>query len=256
MRIGVFRTDPVWLMHPILKCICLVAALLSAEVGAAEPEYSVLLIGNSHSSRANLPGVLEQLLETDPGSTASVKAAGHWAFLAERLEDNKTQKMLGSRRWTHVVLQAQKYSTSGRYTYPTDAAEEWIRRSRQVGAQPILFPEWARSGHAEEAARIQRLHLEIAAREPACVAPIGLAWDILLNTNPGIKLHDRDGNHANRTGAALTAYVLYAVITGHSPKDLPKVKIRSVPADTQERLKTAAVQAISLVPPCLSQRLP
>lgn len=244
-------------MHRIARAaigaiISVVAVFLSATVDAADSDYSVLLIGNSHSSRGNLPEVLQQLLETDAGSSAEVEVAGRWSFLAERLEDKHTQKMLESRRWTHVVLQAQKYSTSGKYTYPTEAAEEWIRRSRSVGAQPILFPEWARLDHAEEGGRIHRLHMGIAAREPACVAPIGLAWEILRYTNPDIRIHARDGNHANRSGALLTAFVLYSVITGNSVKKMPQTEIRGVPDDIQVRLKAAAAQAISLVPPCSS----
>lgn len=230
--------------------LCLVALLMSATVAADDFRYSVLLIGNSHSSRGDLPGVLQQLLESDGAALANVKAVGNWAFLAERLEDNKTQETLESGPWTHVVLQAQKYSTSGRYFYPTAAAEEWIRRSRSIGAQPILFPEWARRGNLEEGPRVHRLHLGIAAREPACVAPIGVAWEIMLDTNPGIRLHHRDGNHANRTGALLTAYVLYAVITGRSMTELPPIKIRGVSEDTQVLLRIAAEKAISLAPPC------
>jgi len=230
--------------------ICLSAVILSVTAAAAEPEYSVLLIGNSHSSRGNLPGMLQQLLETGVDSSAKVKAAGHWSFLADRLEDQHTQKLLESRRWTHVVLQAQKYSTSGQYIYPTEAAEEWIRRSRRVGAQPILFPEWARLGNVEEGARIHRLHMEIAAREHACIAPIGLAWEIISDTHPDIRLHDRDGNHANRTGALLTAYVLYAAITGLSVQELPETRIRGVPDDAQMQLRNAAALAVSMFPPC------
>jgi hypothetical protein len=223
---------------------------LSPATAEDDFKYSVLLIGNSHSSRGNLPSILQQLLESHSGTAAKVKTAGRWAFLAERLEDKVTQKTLESETWTHVVLQAQKYSTSGQYTYPTDAAEEWIRRSRNVGAQPILFPEWARRDHVEEGARVHRLHMGIAAREPACVAPIGLAWEIMLDANPDIALHDRDGNHANRTGALLTAYVLYAAITGQSIAELAPTKIRGVSADKQILLRTAAEQAVSLVPPC------
>jgi hypothetical protein len=230
--------------------ISLAAVFLTTAVDADDAGYSVLLIGNSHSSRGNLPGVLQQLLESGSGASANVKAVGNWSFLAERLDDRKTQETLESRRWTHVVLQAQKYSTSGRYSYPTEAAEEWIRRSRSVGAQPILFPEWARLDNDEEAGRIHRLHMGIAAREPACVAPIGLAWEILLHASPDIRLHERDGNHANRTGALLTAYVLYAAITGNSVRELSERRIRGVPADTQERLRSAAEQAVSLAPPC------
>ena len=242
-------------MHGTLRAVfsavvSLVAVFISATAVTDNLEYSVLLIGNSHSSRGDLPGALRQILESDGSTFADVEAAGNWAFLAERLEDDKTQEILESRPWTHVVLQAQKYSTSGRYTYPTAAAEEWIRRSRKVGAQPILFPEWARRGHLEEGARVHRLHLEIAAREPACVAPIGLAWEIMLDTNPDIRLHNRDGNHANRTGALLTAYVLYAVITGRSIKELPEIETRGVSGDTQSLLRVAAEKAVSLAPPC------
>ena len=234
----------------IAVIVALAAVLMTVAIAADDVEYSVLLIGNSHSSRGNLPGVLQQLLESSGSASANVKAVGHWAFLAERLEDKRTQKMLESRPWTHVVLQAQKYSTSGQYTYPTEAAEEWIRRSRDIGAQPILFPEWARRDHVEEGARVHRLHMEIAAREPACVAPIGLAWEIMLDNNPGIRLHEGDGNHANRTGALLTAYVLYATITGNAIGDLPQTKMRGISEDMQELLRAAAEQAVTFAPPC------
>jgi hypothetical protein len=228
--------------------LVVVIASAAADTGA---DYSVLLVGNSHSSRGNLPLLLEQLLEAgDDDVTANVQAERHWAFLAERLQGKATQKALESRPWTHIVLQAQKYSTTGKYTYPTDAAQEWIRRSRRVGAQPILFPEWARRDHLEEGARIHRLHVQIASLEPACVAPVGLAWEIMHNTNPDITLHERDGNHANRNGALLTAFVLYATITGKRVQELPLTKPGGVSEKTQTLLRAAADLAVSLAPPC------
>ena len=246
---GRFLTDSV--VRTIIAAIVLLTSLsVSAQIAVDDSDYAVLLIGNSHSSRGNLPRVLRQLLESDGSTIAAVEAAPHWAFLAQRLEDGRTQTILESRPWTHVILQAQKYSTSGRYIYPTVAAEEWIRRSRSIGAQAILFPEWPRRGNTEEGARVHRVHMGIAEREPACVAPIGLAWEIMLDANPGIRLHKPDGNHANRKGALLTAYVLYATITGRPIKELPPTKIRGVPVDKQMLLRAAAEQAISLFPPC------
>ena len=117
-----------------LGIVSLVAIFMSATVAADDDQYSVLLIGNSHSSRGDLPSVLQQLLEADGTAFANVRAVGNWAFLADRLEDSKTRETLESEPWTHVVLQAQKYSTSGKYSYPTAAAEEWIRRSRSIWA--------------------------------------------------------------------------------------------------------------------------
>lgn len=233
----------------------LVAVSLMAQAGT-EPvgesrDFSVLLIGNSHSARAGLPDMLEALLEAGPaGTAAKVKALGHWGYLAERLEDNTTQKALDSRHWTHVVLQAQKYSTTGQYYYPTDAAEEWIRRIRDRGAQPVLFPEWARREHPQETLRIHCLHLGISSREFAPVAPVGLAWQIMRETHPEISLYDRDGNHANRRGALLTAFILYGSITGESPAGLPYVKIRGIPEDTQAVLREAADMAAGITPGC------
>ncbi len=75
------------------------------------------------------------------------------------------------------------------YLYPTDAAEEWIRRVKAQTARPILFPEWPRLGNYEEGQRIHNLHLSISSRESACVAPIGLAWEESLAFDPGLQLH-------------------------------------------------------------------
>jgi hypothetical protein len=236
---------------------CVVTASFTASAGAEPVDYNVLLIGNSHSSRAGLPDMLEEILEADgTAASADVKALGHWAFLTERLEDRTTQKALESRSWTHVILQAQKYSTTGRYYYPTDAAEEWIRRVRVHGAQPILFPEWARLQHPEEGARIHHLHLGISSREFACVAPVGLAWQIVRDAHPDIRLHAHDGNHANRQGALLTAYVLYGAVSGESPAALPYLKIRGVNEETQAVLRAAAGTAIGLLETCAPGAVP
>lgn len=214
----------------------LTATLLSCTAGMASDDkakdYEILLIGNSHSSKNNLPGLLATLIEAGlPSKTVHVRAAPGWGFLADHLRDRKTRRLLESQAWTHVVLQGQKYSTSGRYSYPTDAAEEWIRRAKIQGAVPIMFPEWPRRGNSEEGQRIQKLHLQIVAREPACLAPVGLAWEQVLRQHPSLELHARDGNHSNPTGALLTAYVLYEVITGQSATELPSV--RSVKADSE-----------------------
>ena len=137
--------------------------------------FQLLFIGNSHSSANGLPGLVTTMIETGlPGSIADSELASGFGFLSDRLEDGMTNEFLESRSWTHVVLQAQKYSTSGLYYYPTDAAEEWIRRVRAQDAQPILFPEWPRKGNTEEGLRIHELHLSIASREPACPGWPGL----------------------------------------------------------------------------------
>jgi len=213
--------------------------------------FEVLLIGNSHSSKAGLPKTLAQLIKAgNPGASVNVENAGGWKFLVEHLRNRSTRKKLESGSWTHVVLQAQKYSSSGRYYYPTDAAEEWVRRARSQGAEPILFPEWARRGNNEEGPRVHKLHQQISARVPACVAPIGLAWEQVKQQPEPIRLHAADGNHANRNGALLTAYVLYEVITQQHADELPYIENIKVDAITQQRLRLVATATIEANPPC------
>ena len=206
----------------------LIASLLSCTPGMATDDkakdYEILLIGNSHSSKNNLPGLLATLIEAGlPSKTVHVLVAPSWGFLDAHLKNKKSRRLLEAESWTHIVLQGQKYSSSGRYFYPTDAAEEWIRRAKIQGAIPIMFPEWPRRGNTEEGQRIHELHLQIVARESACVAPVGLAWELALRQHPSLELHARDGNHSNATGALLTAYVLYEVITGRPATELPDV---------------------------------
>lgn len=172
--------------------------------------YKVLLIGNSHAI-ALRPILEELLLLGQSDKQVDVQISQGYGFLAERVNDGITEQMLESQPWTHVVLQAQKYSSSGAYTYPTDAAEYWIRGSKQQGATPIMFPEHPRHGNSWEAQTLWDLHSGIASRESACVAPVGLVWDEALLSESGLLLHHPDGNHASELGALLTGLIFYRI---------------------------------------------
>ena len=202
--------------------------------------FEVLLMGNSHVHSHNMASMLQLMLQQGrPQASSQVKVVGDYAFLDERLSDGQTLATVQSRPWTHVVLQGQKYSTTGRYNYPTDAAQYWIAITKQVGATPVLFPEHARKGNDEEGGRVFQLHQAIALQEPACVAPIPLAWYAVI-MQAGLNLHEMDGNHANQAGVALTAFVLYEVITGDPADQLATIPQLAISASVQQQLKQLA----------------
>ena len=93
--------------------------------------------------------------------------------LDERLEDKVSRPLLEGGQWTHVILQAQKYSTSGLYTYSTAGAKSWIALAKARGITPVLYPEHPQAGDLSEGMRVFRLHQQIASEQAACVAPIG-----------------------------------------------------------------------------------
>jgi len=215
----------------------------------AAADVTVLMFGNSHTHAGNLPEQLAEMLRAGlPGRSVAVTAEPTYLFLDERLSDRTSMALLRGQRWHAVVLQAQKYSSSGLYSYSTSEAEELIRISRAQQTQPLLFPEWPRRGVAETD-RIWALHSGIARTEPACVAPIPQAWDLALRRHPGLALHASDGNHALPAGAHLAALMLYTTLTGLSPLALPDITAGGVASTTQRLLRQVAADAAQQHPP-------
>lgn len=216
-------------------------------VAVPDADVRVLMMGNSHTTVADLPGDLAALLRAGlPGRRVSVVVAPGSMFLDERSTDGPSLALLRAQPWTAVVLQAQKYSSSGAFSHPTDGAEQLVQAARAQRALPVLFPEWPRLG-VDETLRIYALHVGIAQARPACVAPVGQAWDLALQRHPTLRLHADDGNHADRPGAYLAALVLYAAITGASPRGLPDQPNGLDPA-VQARLRAAAADTLQAVP--------
>lgn len=218
----------------------------SAPVAA---DITLLFFGNSHSHNHDVPGLVQALVgAAHPARTVAAVTAPGLLFLDERLAHAPSIELMRRQRWSAVVLQAQRYSSSGAVEYSTAEAEEWVRRARAAGAMPILFPEWPRRGVAETA-RIVALHESIAAHQPACVPPIPQAFDIAQRLDAGLVLHASDGNHASPAGALLAALVIAATFTGLPPAQAPTLQIAGVDVATQTTLRAAAAEALRQVSP-------
>lgn len=217
----------------------------------SKQNYEILFFGNSHI--ANIPNILTKIVEQAlPDKTIETKRAPNSHYLAERLNDGQSSELLQSGSWSHVILQAQKYSQSGAVDYPTTAAQTWIRMAKSLGTMPILFPEHPQKGKALEGERIHQIHLGIAIKESSCVAPVGLAWDKVILLDPSIKLHDSDGNHATNTGQVLTAFVMFEMITGHAADLLPYIEHIEVEQTTQSLFAQVASEIILEYKNCLN----
>ena len=216
----------------------------------AAADIPLLFMGNSHTSANDLTGMVAEMVRAArPTRTVAFVEAPGWMFLEERITHAPSDELLRSQNWSFVILQAQKYSSSGLFEYSTAEAEEFVRRAREQRAVPILFPEWPRRG-IDETRRIYDLHVSIAQREVACVAPIGQAWDLSLQRHPALELHASDGNHSNPAGAFLAALMLFATMTGVSPSDLPPLpRVTAVDLPTQALLRAVAAETVQMWPP-------
>lgn len=239
----------------LLAALALVAALAASCGGggssgaseatpASRADVALLFMGNSHTSSNGLPDMVAAMVRAAlPGKSVEAVVAPGSMFLDERATDAGTLELLRSRKWSFVVLQAQKYSTSGLFEYPTLGAELLIRIAREILAVPILFPEWPRRGIAETQ-RIFDLLVSIARRQPACVAPIGQAWDLAIARHPEVPLHAADGNHSSPAGAFLAALIIATTITGLSPSGLPTFEDIGVDAAVQAQLRAIAAETV------------
>ncbi len=176
----------------------------------SNPDIKILMMGNSHT--APIPKYLRQIFQrNNPSLRVLITQAPGGMFLIDRMNDPANVELLRDGDWTHVVLQALKYSTSGQYEYPTLGAEFFIDLSNEVGTTPILFPEHPRKGNSWESSYLYQLHSSIAEQHPACVSPIGFVWEDFMSKS-SLSLHMQDGNHASAAGSFLTALVIYQTI--------------------------------------------
>ncbi len=212
-------------------------------------EYSILIFGNSHVFELNqfLQLIFEHGQTTKSIANINLQMGD---FLAERLEDQQSVALLQDNAWTHVILQAQKYSQSGQVDYPTIATQTWVQLAKSQQATPILFPEHPQKGRYQEGQRVHNLHVRIAKQQSSCVAPVGLVWDRVIALRPSLKLHESDGNHAAYAGRFLTALVFYEIISGEPADLLPFIQEVNVSEDLQDFFGQITSEVIGQNPPC------
>lgn len=212
-------------------------------------DIKVLMMGNSHTHFSDLPERLEAMLRVgNPGKTVAVVAAPASLFLDQHLKHKPTLALLKNQQWNYVILQAQKYSSSGAFSYSIAEAISLVGLARQSNALPVLYPEWPRRGIAETD-RIFTQHVSIAQQAPACIAPIGQAWDMALQRHPDLPLYATDGNHSVAAGAQLTALILYATLSGKLPTTLPDMQVSDVSTTMQGQLRRVADETVMALSP-------
>jgi len=215
---------------------------------AVAADTTILFMGNSHTSGNDVPGIVAAMLRAGvPTKSVATTTSPDWMLLNERGNHEPSLALIASQRWKFVVLQAQDYSSSGQFVYPTTGAEKLVRLSRSQGAVPILFAEWPRRGIAETQ-RILDVYASVAVKEPACLPPIPQAFDAAAARHPDITLYASDGNHSAPPGAFLAALIIYATVSGSDPGALPSLTIAGVDADTQFKLRVVAADTLRTFP--------
>lgn len=202
-----------------------------------QQKLRILFLGNSHTSFNDVPGLVEQLIESGGAKTVTTKLMSG-SFLDGIAARRDVQEAIKTGGWNVVVMQGHKISGSGRFIYSTDAAEKLSKLSHDSGAQVVWYSEWARRGVKGESERTQKIYQQISDVNHDRLAPVGEAWKAVFAKRPQIVLHRADGNHANAQGALLAALTLSVAITGDDCAMLPAIQLKEIDTDTQAFFKT------------------
>jgi len=201
----------------------------------------ILFVGNSHLYFNDLPGILSEVAASN-GRTVEQEGCfgGGWTF-ADHVRSGEAPELIEEGGWDAVVLQAsgtEPLAYEDRRTLENGKRlAEAVNRS---GAQLYWFMAQAYdptsstvrakiSGLGRRGAeRLERMTdearglYETLAREGGgTVVPVALAWDAVLKGEDAVRLHAADGYHPNPDGSMLGALVLYRVLFGEFPEEVP-----------------------------------
>jgi hypothetical protein len=170
-------------------------------------EFRVLFVGNSYTTRNDMPTMLASLLEAsipDMQVKADVLAFGG-ASLAAHWNRGEVQKRLAAQKWNAVVLQDQSTRPLRALKSMQEHVRRFVHEIQISGAKPYLYMTWARKNDPASQANIVTAFQGLAKVTGARVIPVGLAWDQFRRLRPEIDLYEPDGSHPSLIGSYLVA---------------------------------------------------
>lgn len=208
-------------------------------------DVRILFVGNSHTSIHDMPGLVAAMIrDRRPAATVATHTIPV-AYLEDAARDPSCRDEIESQAWTHVVLQAQKISMSGRHNYPREGGIDLAKRAKARGAAVVFYPEWGLQGKPGDGERQEAVYREMAEAAGVGVAPVAKAWDLALAGRPDLPLYGPDGNHQSPVGAFLTACVLTSRLTGESPAGLATFAYPAAAEADRRYLADVAVKALA-----------
>jgi len=218
----------------------------------------VLFVGNSYTFYNAMPEQVVALAKEAGLALHQEQVVEGGANVELHWKDTGARQRIEQGGFSHVVLQDQ----SGGPLHDRHRFERFMPRlisaAQDSGATVLLYQTWARArgheayGHGwtggSRAAMTQRVrdaYRNMAQQCGATVAPVGDAWQLALEHDPALILHDTDLHHASPLGSHLAALVFYSVLCDRDPRVMAWTP-ENVDEDAASKLRQAAAEATRL----------
>jgi hypothetical protein len=185
---------------------------MSAASDAADSR--ILFIGNSYTSRNDLPRLLAQLAATgEPPRRLYVQAiVAGGASLKRHWNAGLAQQALAKERWDYVVLQEQSTLPIKNPLRYRDNVRLFAEQIARIGARIVLYLNWSRQSVPETQHVLTRAVNDIAGEVNALIVPVGPAWQKAQRDFPHLRLYEDDGSHPTAAGSYLAACVFHVAL--------------------------------------------
>ena len=204
----------------------------AAETEGSRPQLNVLFIGNSYIYTNDLPEMFSQLARAGGYGVEAGSSANPGWKLEQHAQSETTLSLIAKKHWDYIILQEQSALPAfardrQQSMYP--AARILKEKAQQYGAKTILLAAWARRDGLKQAGipnfkemqtKLSEGYMEVANKLDMIVAPVGVAWENVLNDKPYFPLWQADGSHPGKSGTYLAACVLFSVIFKESPEGI------------------------------------
>ena len=190
---------------------------------AANPDTApsrILFIGNSYTSRNQLPGLIASLAAAaeHPRRIEFELVFAGGASLKRHWNAGLAQQSLARASWNYVVLQEQSTLPVKNPVRYHENVRLFAPEIERHGAKPVLYLTWARQQAPATQDSITRAVEEIAAEIDALVVPVGPAWRSVIARHGDIALYTDDGSHPTAAGSYLAACVFLVSLFGEVPR--------------------------------------
>jgi hypothetical protein len=165
------------------------------------------------------PPLVTETDMTGGGHKSSLELVWTWTDAVE---------MIGTGDFDLVVLQEDLPLTDVATFY--EFARKFDTEIKNSGAETVLLMHWyyevpenatePRLYHPITIEEIAQAHRDIATELGAEVAPVGLAWQRVMEERPEMDLYNANGFHPSIYGTYLAANVVYATVLGKDPGGL------------------------------------
>ncbi|MFG1625065.1 hypothetical protein [Kribbella sp. NPDC049227] len=199
----------------------------------------ILFVGNSFTSRNNLPGLLKGLAGARGIDVQHKLISAGGASLRQHLNTGKALEAIAGGSFDTVVLQEQSTLPVKSPARMRDSVRDFDAAIKEAGARTALYLTWARRNAPEAQEALTSAYAGSAVELGATLVPVGMVWERFLSTHDEPALHDADNSHPALAGSYLAACVFLIALLNEDPVGID-VPVKGLDADTAALLRQSA----------------